>query len=98
MTKKIIRVADEDIRYRLEGTLKDGIALLTQLSAELGPTATIDIDYNEYDGITVQVYVEREETDEEYAFRLKREAICKEQQDARDRREFERLAAKFKKD
>jgi hypothetical protein len=46
---------------------------------------------------TFDIYINREETDEEYQARLQSEAYRQKQQDERDKRELDRLMIKFKK-
>lgn len=99
MAKKTIRVVAEEIRDRLDlVTLEEAIKLLTDLSVRLGPSATLDVGHADWDGVYVNVCVKRKETDTEYAYRLKQENTMKLIRDERERREYERLAAKFKKD
>jgi hypothetical protein len=72
--------------------LKDLLESVTNLIDEYGEDATISFDSG-YESIDeyIECEVEREETAAEYSQRLKRE---KKQED-RERKEFERLKAKF---
>lgn len=73
---------------------------LDKLIAEYGD-ADLDIDSG-YSNITARIIIQREETEQEYQKRLKKESrekqeakAKKEKQEARERKEYERLKEKF---
>jgi hypothetical protein len=81
----------EDIDFeRLCGPLPGAIAYLQELFNQ-NFEQTLDITTTGYDAVEGSVVSYREETDEEYSFRLEREAFTrrfeKEQQEAREQRQ-----------
>lgn len=93
MTKKIIEGSTDEftIRYML---LDDVIERLSALRVEYGPTSELIIE-EDYGSIQTYVTYKREETDEEYAQRIEAERSRQARQEEKERREFERLQAKF---
>lgn len=105
MTKKTIRVVVDDIKYELEGTLESAIQTLQRYSEELGPTARLSIgercdscSYSDNQYAYVELTVEREETDEEYSLRLQQEQAHRLRVEEHERKEYNRLATKYKEE
>jgi hypothetical protein len=103
VAKKTIRAEVGDIKYELEGTLESAIKVLQRYSQELGPTACISIgercdsySYSDTQYAYVELSIEREETDEEHAERLQKEQAHRLRIEENERKEFARLAAKYK--
>lgn len=102
MTKKIIKVVVEDVSpYEFDTTLSSVKEKVDELIKEHGPDAHLDWDpdhwfpYDSSPSPRFRIRIDREETDEEYKARLEQERKIKEDQDERDRKEFERLKKKF---
>lgn len=101
MTKKMIDViARDDVKYALNGKLKDALKEIQTLIEEHGEDATLDIDreceaYSDHYYAYARIYVKREETDQEFATRLTKEAKRKAERVARDKAEYERLKKEF---
>ncbi len=100
--KKIISVeADTLSPLELDGTLADARTKINELIDEYGPTARFNWNryfhhaYDSEPSPRFEIYVSREETDEEYNTRTREEAVRKSIQDEHDRKEFERLQKKF---
>lgn len=94
--RKIITVPEEsaDLDYC---TLKEARARIDALISEYSETAKLDFHTPEYnDNRYLYVFKERFETDKELAIRLEREEEHARAREEYDRREFERLTAKFK--
>jgi hypothetical protein len=91
------------ITYLLEGTGTSVIRSLNKIIEEVGETFYIEKDYHYYDddGFDLVGYYEREETDKEYEKRLAAEKKARDKkkqvEEERDRKEYERLKAKFEK-
>lgn len=103
--KKIINaIAEEDVKWNLCGSLEHVRKEIDDLINRYGKDATLDIDaeYPDYGSheryAFARVYIMREETDQEYAKRVAEEAKYREQMEARDRAEFQRLQEKFAKE
>lgn len=103
MTKKTIRVTVDNIKYELEGTLETAIEVLQRYSKELGPTAGLSIgercdsySYSDTQYAYVELSIEREETDEEYSLRLQQEEAHRLRIEEHERKEYNRLATKYK--
>lgn len=62
---------------------------------QYGLKTYFSIEPDRYDGEKLVVITEREETDEEYAIRMKKNEEYRLAQEEKDRKEFERLKAKF---
>ena len=97
--RKIITVP-VDIRYDIDGlTLAKAISALQKLGNEHGYETTIDLRING-DGYSewpsVMLKTKRPETDEEMHRRRERDKKISDEQEERDRRDFERLSKKFK--
>ena len=82
-------------------TLGEILTTVQSLISQYGEDAEIDFDSG-YNNISEEIFYWREETDAEYQQRLEYEAeevehqqIRKEKQEAKDRKEFERLKAKY---
>lgn len=85
--------------YDFEGTVDDAIALLTALKADY-PDRTLRLDWREAryeDSYRLYVDEQRLETPEEVTARVNEAKRIKALQEERERREFERLSAKFQK-
>lgn len=100
--KKIIRVKVDHISpSSLPSTLSGVKDFISGLIEEYGPDALFDWDpyhweaYDNNPSPRYDVIIRREETDEEYAKRVQEENIRKEEQDKREKAEFERLSKKF---
>ena len=82
-----------DLEYK---TLQSARDLLDELIAEYGPTAKIEYHQQPWsDESYLYVFQNCPETDEEMATRIALEEKWEADRDARDRKEFERLQAKF---
>lgn len=94
-TRKITTVAEEslDLEYC---TLQEARDKLDALIAEYGPTAKINYYQLPYtEDSYLYVFKERFETDEEMSARIATEEQHEKVREERDRKEFERLQAKF---
>ena len=95
--RKIVTTPAEslDLEYK---TLQSARDLLDELIAEYGPTARIDYHQQPYsEDSYLYVFENRPETDEQMAFRIANEEKWEADREERDRKEFERLQAKFGK-
>lgn len=82
----------------LEQMLDDLIRNLMDLRAQHGPTAFIQMQtdcYSDSDRAYPQLYISREETDAEYAERLKRERTTQLKQEQVERETLTRLQGKY---
>jgi formiminotetrahydrofolate cyclodeaminase len=103
MTKKLVTVEAESIRYDLDGrTIKEAIKRLKDLAKTYSEDAVIDIgqeceaySYSDKEYAYVRLNITRLENDEEYAKRLTQEAEYAAQQAKRDRESYERLKKQF---
>jgi hypothetical protein len=98
MSKKIIKTQLD--QYSNSGDVGELIKSLSFLHKEYGDAVTYEIEEDCSYGdtyINFNIYLSREETDEEYQARLQSEAYRQKLQDERDHRELERLMIKFKK-
>ena len=103
MTKKqVITVDVEDISpYEFETTLGNLKARIDDLITKYGVDANLDWDpdywpqYNDGPAPRYNVKINREETDKEYDKRITEETAACAVRDERERKEFERLQAKF---
>jgi hypothetical protein len=100
--KHIITVPAYEISpYELEGPLGDIRILIDKWIQEHGSDARLNWDpdnwpqYQDSPSPQYEIMVSREETDAEFDKRVTEERIRQEAQDARDRKELERLQAKF---
>ena len=95
-SRKVIRAytgTDIDLEYL---TLKEAAARIQSLIAQYGEDAKIETHSPAYsDSEYLGVYADRPETDKEMARRIAQEEKWAKDQEERDRREFERLRAKF---
>jgi len=80
-------------------------SLVNNLSAIYGANATIEFDYDDYNGFTECIRFIREETDEEMNARLEQQLkkkadklAAKKNKLKQERKEYERLRRKFEKD
>ena len=93
--KQIIRKQVSIFRsYDLDGTVSDALSFLAKLAAEHGPDLKIDSDVGDY-SCSFDVYIEREETDEEYAVRIEGEKVVVKTQRERELAELKRLKEKY---
>ena len=78
-------------------TLKNAHEYIQSLIVEYGEGATLEWEYPSYEGEVGRLYLSKErfETDEEMAARILLEEQHEQDREARDRKEFERLQAKF---
>lgn len=102
MTKLIVRkVAKTFYPYRIEGKLSEVLAEIQSLIDAHGEDAVLDFDshhYEPYDNEPspqFKVLIYREETDSEYAQRLKIVADDKAEREKAEAAEYERLKKKF---
>ena len=96
MTKKVIKL-EWDIDLLSDTTkhlLKDFASKIDEYINQYGGDAEIRF-YSCYDEPEAEIITRREETDEEYSKRLTLEEQSKNRQDFHDRREWERLKAKY---
>jgi len=94
--KKLVMHQKEtvDLDYK---TIGEAIEYLKSLQDTYGPDAKLENDSYPYEDTTyLFVKVLEEETDKEYQIRVDHEAKMKVWQEERDKKEFERLSAKFK--
>ena len=81
-------------------TLEQVRTQISDLIEEYGADAFIGMEcsdpYSDSDKETMYVYVQRLENDKEYEKRMKEEARRRDMIEDRDRKEFERLQAKYK--
>jgi hypothetical protein len=98
MSKQMVRV--ELTTLQTEGQVPDLILELQELVKGYGNTLDYEVEtryswgdeYKEF-----AVYHNREETDEEYQGRLRREAYYDKMLEEKEKAEYERLTTKFKK-
>jgi hypothetical protein len=99
MDKKVLRIEVEQLQT--EGSLSELIGKLTFLSNnhtdgyltyEVGEVSSYGDTWSEF-----TIYLNREETDEEYEERLIRESVRARLEEEREKKEFERLMIKFRK-
>lgn len=102
MTKLIVRkVAKTFYPYRIEGKLSEVLAEIQSLIDAHGEDAVLDFDshhYEPYDNEPspqFKVLIYREETDSEYAQRLKIVADDKAEREKAEAAEYDRLKKKF---
>lgn len=89
--KKILTVS----KYDFCGRVEDVIAEINRWKEQHGSDLVVDWD-TDYDGeVEFMLFKEREETDEEYAQRIRLEDIRRGHQEDREKAEYERLKAKF---
>lgn len=82
--------------YELDGKVKDAIVILQKLIKTYGPTVSLDYEQCQYDDdYEFNIYIEREENNMERAKRLNLKKEQDAQRDEWDRREYEKLKAKF---
>lgn len=101
MNKKIIEViAEDNVKYRLTGSLKETLEEIQKLIEEHGEDARLgfDAEYEYYSTekyAYARVFKKREETDDEYMQRTAKERIYQEQREAQERATFEALSKKY---
>lgn len=102
MTKLIVRkVAKTFYPYRIEGKLSEVLAEIQSLIDAHGEDAVLDFDQHHYEPYDnepspqFKVLIYREETDSEYAQRLKIVADDKAEREKAEAAEYERLKKKF---
>ena len=102
MTKLIVRkVAKTFYPYRIEGKLSEVLAEIQSLIDAHGEDAVLDFDSHHYElydnepSPQFKVLIYREETDSEYAQRLKIVADDKAEREKAEAAEYERLKKKF---
>ena len=100
--KQVITVDVEDISpYEFDSTLGNVKARIDDLITKYGVDARLDWDpdywpqYNDGPSPRYNVKISREETDVEFDKRIAKDAADISARDARERKEFERLQAKF---
>jgi hypothetical protein len=100
--KKIITEMVTDVSpYEMEGTLQQVLTQVQQWIVDHGPDARLNWDgdhwpqYSDSPSPRYEININREETDVEYQKRIADETLKQTLQDARDRKELERLQAKF---
>lgn len=95
MTKKTISLlADEFRAYDWDGTLATLKDSVEKCIAKHGADASVE--FYSYDGsCDVQIYVKREETDEEYQKRIEIEKVHAEHRERIERTQYEALKKKY---
>ena len=100
--KRIITVSRNELSpYELEGALSEVRDRLSHWIVDYGPNARLSWDpdhwpqYNDSPYPQYNIMEDREETDEEFEYRICREKIQQAVDDERDRKEFERLQKKY---
>jgi hypothetical protein len=99
--KKVTRELYQFSAYNFEGTIPEVIERLKAELKQYGPTARFDwrpnfyYDYDNNPSPTFVIVREELETDAEYESRMKKEAELAAKTAERERKEFERLKAKF---
>ena len=99
MSKLVRDFLVEDLQYQLEGKLSDVITNLKRLHDKYGSTARLDVGVgNDYgtEYVYVHLYASREETDKEYAQRIKAEEAQKASREKYERDMLARLQEKYK--
>lgn len=102
MTKKIIKAYQERLStYEFDGSLETIKSKIDELIATYGKDALVEFDkdhhypYDDNPTPIYEIYVRREETDDEYNVRLQDEIKSKQAIEARERNELQRLKSKF---
>ena len=99
--RKINEMVDDVSTWEFEGTLATVLERVQAMIQEHGPDARLDYNrnfYYDYDNDPTprfELYVEREENDEEFNKRLAEQAEYDRQREAAEKAEFERLSKKF---
>lgn len=95
--KQLVKTYVQDVYYGdLEGSIDEVIKRLQDLKEKHGEGAELTIDYYGHDaGIDVSVYTSREETDEEFEDRIKREEMYRKNLEDNERKQLEFLKAKY---
>jgi hypothetical protein len=99
--RKITDMVDDVSTWEFEGTLATVLERVQALIQKHGPDARLDYNrnfYYDYDNDPTprfELYVEREENDEEFNKRLAEQAEYDRQREAAEKAEFERLSKKF---
>ena len=100
--RKINDMVDDVSTWEFEGTLATVLERVQAMIQEHGPDARLDYNrnfYYDYDNDPsprFELYVIREENDEEFNKRLADQAEYDRQREAAEKAEFERLSKKFK--
>jgi hypothetical protein len=87
--------------YEFEGSLQSVLERVQELIKEHGPEAWLDYnphyyyDYDNEPSPRYEIYIKREETDDEVKLRVLSEAEEKRKREDVERKEFERLSKKF---
>ena len=102
--KLVIRVDKEELSpYEFEGTIGQLIEYLQGKLKTYGPDAKLNWNsdywaaYADTPSPRYEIYVDRDETDEEQRIRIEKELAHKAAVEAKERAEFERLQKKFNK-
>ena len=99
--RKINEMVDDVSTWEFEGTLATVLERVQAMIQEHGPDARLDYNrnfYYDYDNDPTprfELYVVREENDEEFNKRLADQAEYDRQREAAEKAEFERLSKKF---
>ena len=99
--RKINEMVDDVSTWEFEGTLATVLERVQAMIQEHGPDARLDYNrnfYYDYDNDPsprFELYVIREENDEEFNKRLADQAEYDRQREAAEKAEFERLSKKF---
>ena len=100
--KKIITEMVTDVSpYEMDGTLQQVLTQIQQWITNHGPDARLNWDgdhwqrYSDSPSPRYEININREETDVEYQKRIADETLKQTQQDARDKKEYDRLQKKF---
>lgn len=101
MTKLKVTKYSEDLKDLLDGaTLSDAVLQLQRWIQVYGSDAIVEISeervpYEDYSEATLKIKVTREETDEEYAERLRRQESLNTTKEQQERALYEQLKSKF---
>ena len=97
ITKMVTNVSP----YEMEGTLQQVLTQIQQWITNHGPDARLNWNgdywqqYSDSPSPRYEININREETDVEYQKRIADETLKQTQQDARDKKEYDRLQKKF---
>lgn len=99
MKKKMVQERiDTNAVYNLEGSISKAIEILNGYVEKYGDGIYLSIDYGCEGEAYLALCIDREETNEEYNSRINEEKKRKEEQEVRERNEYDRLAKKFGKE
>lgn len=92
MNKLVVTQEVDSIKYQLEGlTMKELVEYFAEKAERYGEEAFLAITYDFDDVMLITINVKREETDQEYEYRMAAEDRAKEYR----RKQFEQLKKEF---